>query len=163
MQPEPLIHILDKCGDIPIRRVVNTTGFVPTKVLLEVAQRTDMFLYTVRHMNSATHKQMTGQPNELILHNLHELAATGATVRIRMVLIKDVNDNEENIRATGSFLSGLEGVNEVYLLSLDDLRSSGAHNETTLSLQTNSLIPEGKSMARAKTILQDYGLLVTSH
>lgn len=161
LQPDALIYLLDECGKLPVRRVVNTSGSIPTNVLLNVAKRTDLFLYNVRHMDSVVHKQLTGQPNELILHNLRQLSAIGAGVQIRLILVKNVNDNEDNIKATGAFLTKLGNMNTVQLLSLDDLQQQTARHETAVSPRMQHLIPEERNIIKAKAILEEYGLVVT--
>lgn len=162
LQPDALIRILDECGTLPVRRIVYTSGSVPTSILLEVAKRTDLFLYTIMHMNSAVHRQITGQPNELILHNLRELSAIGADVQIQLFLTKEVNDDEDNIKATGAFLTQLKNINAVQLLFPWDLQQQAACHETEASLRTQYHAPEEKTVVRVKTILAEYGLHATA-
>jgi pyruvate formate lyase activating enzyme len=88
---------------------VDTTGFASTQVLLEVAKRTELFLYDLKMMDSAKHQKYTGVPNEKILANLKILAERGATIKIRIPLIQGINDEEENIRQTAAFLASLPG------------------------------------------------------
>ena len=112
---EPLLHpgflcdILDACGERGIHRAVDTSGLVNTKTLLKVAERTDLFLFDLKLMDSKKHREWTGAGNRQILKNLRVLAAYGADIRIRIPLIKGVNDDVENIEATAAFLAGLPG------------------------------------------------------
>ncbi len=109
MHAEFLIALLDECGNRGIHRTVDTTGFAETKILLEVAQRTDHFLYDLKMMDSLRHKLWTTVGNERILDNLTALAATGTNITIRIPLIKGVNDDMENIEQTAVFVAGLKG------------------------------------------------------
>ena len=104
-----LIEMLDELGERGIHRVVDTTGLAKTETLLKVASRTDHFLYDLKLMDSTKHKAWTGVPNEKILENLQILAETGATINIRIPLIKGVNADEENIRQTAEFVANLAG------------------------------------------------------
>ncbi len=104
-----LIEMLDELGERGIHRVVDTTGLAKTETLLEVARRTDHFLYDLKLMDSTKHKAWTGVPNEKILENLQILAETGAKINIRIPLVKGVNADEENIRQTAEFVAGLAG------------------------------------------------------
>ena len=112
---EPLMHakflitLLDACGARGVHRTVDTTGLAKTETLLEVAKRTDHFLYDLKMMDSVRHKKWTDVENERILHNLQILAETGASINIRIPLIKGVNDDAENIAATAKFVAGLAG------------------------------------------------------
>ncbi len=104
-----LIEMLDECGARGIHRTVDTTGLTKTEILLKVARSTDHFLYDLKLMDSSKHKAWTGVPNEQILENLQTLSATGAKINIRIPLIKGVNADEENIRATAAFVANLAG------------------------------------------------------
>lgn len=108
-----LIEMLDELGARGIHRVVDTTGLTKTETLLKVASRTDHFLYDLKLMDSTKHKAWTGVPNEKILENLEILAETGATINIRIPLIKGVNADEENIRATAEFVANLAGEKKI--------------------------------------------------
>ncbi len=109
MHAKFLIRLLDACGARGIHRTVDTTGFAKTETLLEVAQRTDHFLYDLKMMDATGHKKWTNVGNEAILTNLKILAETGASINIRIPLIKGVNDDAENIGATAKFVAGLAG------------------------------------------------------
>jgi pyruvate formate lyase activating enzyme len=112
---EPMLHtdflvrLLDECRDRGIHTAVDTAGLVSTETLLEVASRTDLFLYDLKLMDSDRHREWTGVPNGKILENLRRLAETGANMVVRIPLVGGVNDDEENILATARFLNGLPG------------------------------------------------------
>lgn len=117
LHAELLIKLLDECGKRGIHRIVDTAGNVPAKTLLEVAKRTDMFLYDLKMMNSELHRKWTGSDNSLILQNLKELSKTGAPIIIRIPMIGGVNDTDENIEQTARFISELaDKSKEVQLL-----------------------------------------------
>jgi len=109
MYPEFLKEILDACGRLQIHRTVDTSGLASTKNLLDVAKRTDLFLYDLKLMDSKKHKEWTGAGNKQILKNLKALAASGADIQIRIPLIKGVNADDGNIEATAAFVAALSG------------------------------------------------------
>ncbi len=120
---EPLLHtkllieLLDECGKKGIHRAVDTAGNVSTETLLEVAGRTDLFLYDLKMMDTELHRKWTTAGNRKILHNLKILAGTGANIIIRIPLIGGINDTVENIQLTAKFISELDGEpKEVHLL-----------------------------------------------
>lgn len=108
MFPKFLIKLLDACGEKGIHRTLDTTGFTKTETLLEVAKRVELFLYDLKMMDSSKHKKYTGVHNDIILHNLKVLAQSGAKIKVRIPLIKDINDDEFNITKTASFISELD-------------------------------------------------------
>lgn len=109
LQPDFLIALLDELGSRKFHRVVDTTGFTTPATLLEVAKRTDLFLYDVKIMNSALHKKYTGVGNDQIHENLRALADQGANINVRIPLIAGVNDDDKNINETALFVSSLGG------------------------------------------------------
>jgi len=112
---EPLMHsgflikLLDECGARNIHRVVDTSGFSKKETLLEVAKRTDHFLFDLKMMDDEKHQKYTGVSNRQILENLEALSEAGASINIRIPLIKGVNDDDENIEQTAAFIAGLPG------------------------------------------------------
>ena len=116
MQPHFLLGLLDACKELDIHRTVDTSGYSDGETVLKVAERTDLFLYDLKHMDSETHKRYTGVPNEQILNNLELLSTHGARIRIRIPVIPGVNSDDENIDRMGSFVSSLPGVHTISLL-----------------------------------------------
>lgn len=112
---EPLVHtkmlikLLDECGKRGIHRAVDIAGNVSTETILEVAERTDLFLYDLKMMDSELHREWTNAGNEKILHNLKVIAEAGKHIIIRIPLIGGVNDTDINIEQTAKFISELAG------------------------------------------------------
>ena len=117
LQSRILIELLDECGKRGIHRAVDTAGLANAEIILEVAKRTDLFLYDLKLMDSEKHRKWTGVPNEKILENLKILAETGVKIIIRIPLIGGVNDDAKNMEATARFVASLSGeTKEVNLL-----------------------------------------------
>lgn len=108
-QPEFLMALLGELGKESIHRAVDTSGFAPKEILLDVARHTDLFLYDLKMMDSSRHKKWTGVDNRIILENLKLLATTGACINIRIPLIKGVNADQENLEKSAAFVAGLSG------------------------------------------------------
>jgi pyruvate formate lyase activating enzyme len=114
---EFLIKLLENCGKRGIHRAVDTAGNVNEKIILDVAEHTDLFLYDLKIMDSAMHKKWTGSNNNQILKNLQLLAAIGSNIIIRIPLIAGINDSVDNIQKTAQFIACLAGDRkEVHLL-----------------------------------------------
>ena len=62
-------------------------------------------------MDSEKHKEYTGVTNDVILENLEALANSGASINIRIPLIKGVNDDAKNIDQTIKYIAPLPGEN----------------------------------------------------
>jgi len=115
-QPEFLLALLRACGRAGIHRAVDTSGFAAEKVLLTVAEHTDLFLFDVKTLDPARHREVTGVPNEPILAGLRLLCELGARVRVRVPVIPGVNDDDRSQDAIAAFLATLPGLEGVSLL-----------------------------------------------
>ena len=116
MQPEFLLELLDACADLDLHRIVDTTGYADAKLMLNVAEKTDLFLYDLKLMDDDKHREFTGVSNEQILNNLKLLAQNAARIQVRIPIIPGINDDTENIERTGDFVSSLSGVEQVSIL-----------------------------------------------
>ena len=53
--------------------MVDTSGFANWNIFEQIRRDVDLFLYDLKHMDSARHREVTGVPNEVILDNLRAL------------------------------------------------------------------------------------------
>ena len=116
MQPEFLIELLEACGHLELHRTVDTTGYADAKLLLQVAQRTDLFLYDLKIMDATKHRQFTGVSNRLILDNLRRLSENKARIQVRIPIIPGINTDADNICRTADFVSTLSGIEHIAIL-----------------------------------------------
>ena len=165
---EPLLYpgflnkILDACGQRKIHRTVDTSGLASTKNLLDVARRTDLFLYDLKLMDSKKHKKWTGAGNKRILKNLQKLAKTGAEIQIRIPLIKAVNMDEENIEATAVFVAALEGPGKMISLLPYHNVAGGKSAKLGQSYEPGSMsAPDEQDLARIINQFATHGLTAT--
>lgn len=108
-----------RCRKIGINTAMETSGFGPYEHLHALAVRMDHIFYDVKHLDSAVHEQITGQPNERILENLSRLAQEmggSRAIHLRLPLIPGLNDAPEHLAAFGRFVANLTGLVDVELL-----------------------------------------------
>jgi pyruvate formate lyase activating enzyme len=162
VHPKLLIELLDECGKRGIHRAVDTAGHVKTEILLEVADRTDLFLYDLKMMDTALHEQWTGAGNELILSNLKILSETGAHIIIRIPLAGGINDTEENTRETAAFINSLAGEKKlVHLLPYHKIAQTkymklGKPDDFGYFSE-----PEKETLKQIIAIFREYGLIAS--
>ena len=146
-----------------IHTALDTTGFAPWEALERTVSYVDLYLYDLKHMDSAKHKATVGVPNEPIRDNARKLAAAGKKLQVRIPVIPMFNWDEENIRATAAFCAELgDAVEVVQLLPYHNMGvmkylriSDGKPMEATP--------PSDEKMAELKSIVASYGLNVTIH
>jgi pyruvate formate lyase activating enzyme len=116
MQPEFLLALLNRCGELGIHRTVDTSGYCDAATIQDVAEQTDLFLFDLKHLNKKRHKQVTGVENGIIINNLRLLAEMGQKIRLRLPLINNINDDLPHIKEVASFIRQLSGVEDIDLL-----------------------------------------------
>jgi len=104
MQPEAAINLLMACKQQGINTAIETSGYAKTEVILKAAEFIDLFLFDIKHMNPERHFELTGVRNEMILGNLKELLHRRYHVKVRMPLLKGVNDSRQDIDQIIEFL-----------------------------------------------------------
>jgi pyruvate formate lyase activating enzyme len=116
MQPEFLLELLKACRAQGIHTAVDTCGYASWKTLEQVRPFIDLFLFDLKMMDDARHREYTGVSNRRILRNLRKLSENGQSIRLRIPVIPEVNDTAEQIRQIGEFAAGLPHLDEVDIL-----------------------------------------------
>lgn len=103
-QVEAAENLLMICKRAGINTAIETCGYVKLENLLRIAEFTDIFLYDIKHIDPEKHAYWTGVRNERIFENLKELFERRYNVKIRMPILKNVNDSKEDIYGVIEFL-----------------------------------------------------------
>ena len=103
-QPEAAINLLMACKQDGFHTAIETCGYVKKDVLMRFAEFVDLFLFDLKHIDPDRHFQLTGVRNEIILENLEELLLKRQHVKVRMPMLKGINDSREEIRGVIEFL-----------------------------------------------------------
>lgn len=115
-QPDFLRGLLAACHRSGLHTCLDTCGFGPWTVLDEIRGDVDLFLYDVKLVNEAHHREVTGVSNERILANLRGLSERGERTILRVPLIPGINDDEANVHAIGTLAVGLPALEAIELL-----------------------------------------------
>lgn len=166
---EPLIHsemlieLLDECRKRQIHTAIDTAGNVSTEIILEVAKRTDLFLYDLKLIDSALHKRWIQSDNKRILQNLKAISKTGAHIIIRIPLIGGVNDTVENIKSTAQFVAELEGEKkEVNLLPYHGIAQNKYMKLGKSDCFEKLSVPDKGVLDQAIATFAEYGIKATT-
>ncbi len=114
-QHEFLLACLRVCRERGLHTAVDTSGYAPRDVILEAATLTDLFLYDLKLLDEARHRELVGVPLAPVLENLHALDEAGAEIWIRFPLIPGVTDSMDNVNALGRKVASLR-TRRVHLL-----------------------------------------------
>ncbi len=163
-QFEFTFQVLKGLKEMGIHTALDTTGYTQYKNIEAILPYTDLFLYDLKHMNSDQHKTVIGVRNETILENAQKIAAAGGKMQIRIPVIPNFNDSEENIRETGIFCKSLR--DSVMLIQLLPYHNLGIMKYQRLDedkIVLEATPPSDKKVQSLKKLLEDMGLPVTVH
>ena len=105
MQGAFLMELIDACLDEGYHICLDTCAQTEKNFFKKLLSKVDLFLFDVKHMNSAKHNELTGIGNEIIQHNLNvALSLYPEKIRIRIPLMPGLNDTNENIIALSNIL-----------------------------------------------------------
>ena len=125
MQHEFVRELARWCKGQRIHTAIETTAFAERSVFMDAMQHIDFAFIDVKHMDSERHLEKTGVCNDLILGNITALAQSDWQGRLilRMPVIREYNDTDENILALAAFMEGL-GLFEANILPFHRLGDS---------------------------------------
>lgn len=98
--------VLTGCKELGIHTAVETCGYCSWEQLDALLPLTDLLLYDVKVMDDAAHMKWTGVSNKPILENLARLAGA-RNVIVRIPLVPNITDTDENLRAIFDFMRGV--------------------------------------------------------
>jgi pyruvate formate lyase activating enzyme len=160
LQGDFLRELLRACKARGIHTAVDTCGSAPWEVLDGVREYVDLFLYDLKLMDDARHREFTGVSNALILSNLQALSQQGHDIVVRLPLIPGINDDEDNLKQVGSFTAALPNLIQLDVLpyhSLGDEKYGRLNKPYNLS---ETRPPTDDHVAEAARILEGFGLRV---
>lgn len=106
MQADFLIETLAALKEKGIHTAVETCGFFDTGLAEPLAAGCDLFLFDLKHVDEATHKERTGVSNRIIRENFRALLslAGAAALTPRVPVIPGFNSSAKDIAGIIDFL-----------------------------------------------------------
>ena len=96
-----------------ISTAIETSGYAAELHVRELMPVTDLWLYDIKGMDSAKHREHTGIDNAAIHRNLRLLDANGAKIILRCPMIPGVNDFPENLSALAKLADELKNAEAI--------------------------------------------------
>jgi len=163
-QPEFTLAVLKRCKEEGVSTAVDTTGFVQWDVIEAILPYTDIFLYDIKGIDSALHKQVIGVSNELILENARKIAAAGGKFQIRIPVMPMYSDSAEAFDEMGKFIVELgESVEVVQILPYHNLGTVKWERLQTKKPVFEATPPTDELINARKEQLESMGLNVIVH
>lgn len=159
-QPGFLLALLRACREQEIHTAVDTCGFAPWEIFDTIREHTDLFLYDLKLMEDAQHREFTGASNELILRNLQMLSERGHDIFLRVPIIPRINDDDESIRQMGEFAATLPHLGRVDILPYHHTGIEKYNRLNKLYELPETRPPSDERLAEIAQILRGLGLRV---
>ncbi len=131
LQADFVAAVLARVKAMGLHCAIDTAGFVPWSAIEKTLDGCDLYLYDVKCMDPARHKEYTGADNTRILANLKRLAGRGKEIWIRVPVIPGFNDTEREMTAIADLVQGIPAVTQVTLMPYHSL---GVSKYRTLGL-----------------------------
>lgn len=124
LQAEFVAYMLALIKERGVTTAVDTCGNVPWENIEKALPYCDTWLYDVKCADPEIHRRFTGSGNKRILENLAKLSETGANIWIRVPVIPDFNDTEEEMEQIARIAAATPGVSRVTLMPYHTLGKS---------------------------------------
>ena len=108
-QPDFTLELLRLSKDAEISLAIETCGIGSREFYEKVADLGATFLFDIKCIDPVRHKALTGADNSHIMANLQYLMDRGSDIIIRLPLIPDCNDSDDDIAKLSEFLNQNKG------------------------------------------------------
>jgi pyruvate formate lyase activating enzyme len=115
-QPERLRHLVQASAFLGIPTAVETSGYFAYREVADIFETIDEVYVDLKHIDDNHHRDLTGVSNQGILDNIRRLDGSGVGLTIRVPLIENLTDTEENIDGIAAFCARLNNLAGVELL-----------------------------------------------
>nr|WP_321454864.1 glycyl-radical enzyme activating protein [uncultured Cohaesibacter sp.] len=161
VQHQFLRRLMDGCEKLGVSVWVESCGFFKWDHCQDLMAGIDHIFFDIKHMDSETHRQFTGQGNEVILQNAKRIHAAGVPMTVRIPLIVEVNLADSNLEATAGFMREHLPGSGIELLPYHELGkakySAFRMTERFRSFST----PTGAQVEAAYRIFKNHGIPIT--
>ena len=158
-QPDFTRAIFELCKEAGLSTALDTCGYAVWEVFQKVLPYVDVVLFDFKHMDSETHRKLTGVSNELILENAGRIIREFPDIIFiaRIPVVPGCNDDEENITREAEFIKGLGTPVKVHLLPyhrLGETKYERLEKPGTLKI----IPPTEEHMEKLRKIVESLGL-----
>ena len=169
-QPEFLDYVSGELYDAGYSIDLETCGSFDFEKVRPSLERMDLIFMDLKHMDPEVHKKYTGVSNELILSNMAKLRSLShpdgqgiPEIVIRIPVIGGVNNSEENIAASASYVHEVLPSAKMELLPYHSL---GRIKYEAIGLpfrQDEFYTPDKYEIEKLRNIVEAQGVIITDY
>jgi pyruvate formate lyase activating enzyme len=122
LYPDYLLELLKICKDAGINTAAETAFSIEWNSIATVRNYIDTFIIDIKHFDSEIHKRLTGSGNQLIISNIGRISRLHSSILIRIPLIPNANDDDENLIGTAKLINTFgSGIKTIELLKYNNM------------------------------------------
>ena len=114
-------EILELCRKRDIHTAIESSLFCEKETLNRFLNIVDLFIVDMKLFDLQQHIRYTGKSNEIIKENIRFLVESGKDILIRIPMVNNITDTEENKNAIISFISSIDSKIPIEYLSYNPL------------------------------------------
>lgn len=151
------VKLLKMCKENYISTAIETSGFGDFNALKEISTYCDLIMFDIKHTDAEIHRSLTGSDNKVILDNLKRLGEIHKNIIIRIPLITELNDSEENIANTVK-IAKENNIKEIHLLPYHSLGKE-KYKQLGINYELSHLKELEEEMVNSlKTIIEEHNI-----
>ena len=104
VQLDFLRRMVETFRGMGIHQTIETCGYFSWEKACHIFEQLDAIFVNLKIVDPSMHQKLTGCPNSLILENIRHMGKLGIPVVVRIPLVPDINDSEENLKASAEFV-----------------------------------------------------------
>ena len=116
LQADFAAEVLGRIKDVGLHTAVDTCGYVPWSAFEKTMDVCDLYLYDIKCISSALHREYTGVDNGLILDNLMKLCENKKKIWIRIPVIPGFNNTGDEMTKIADLLENRQNIEQVTLM-----------------------------------------------
>lgn len=155
-----LLAMLKACQEKEIHTVVDTSGYAPAEIFIEVCNMIDFVLFDLKLMDDDMHRRYTGVSNRKILKNLETLSGLNTPHHIRFPLIPGITDTDKNVLSVAEFVRALGSVSRIDILPMHRTADGKYRRLGMQSKMDHKQLPSPEEITTTKRQFEDYGFTV---
>ena len=160
LQAQFLLAMLKACREKEIHTIVDTSGFAPAEIFVEICNMIDLVLFDLKLMDDEMHRRYTGVSNKTILKNLETLSGFNTPHHIRFPLIPGITDTDENVLSVAEFVRALGSVSRIDILPMHRIADGKYRRLGMQSKMANKQPPFPEEITTIKRQFEDFGFAV---
>lgn len=123
LQADFLLEFLPIMKKSNVHVAIDTSLFTSPEIIRTLTPFVDLWMVSIKHMDDAVHKQITGVTNQVIHENLKLLDSllNAPQIRIRYLLVPELTDQVANIEATAVLAKNLRNLESIDILQYTDI------------------------------------------